>query len=41
MILDQALPQKILVPLKIKDPIIEKLPSYYAKHVHVIENDSD
>lgn len=41
MILDQALPQKILVPLKIKDLIIEKLPSYYAKHVHVIENDSD
>lgn len=41
MILDQALPQKILVPLKIKDLIIEKLPSYYAKHIHVIEYDSD
>lgn len=41
MILDQALPQKILVPSKIKSLILEKLPSYYADNVYVIENDSD
>ena len=41
MILDQTLPQKIMVPSKLKSLILEKLPSYYADNVYVIENDSD
>ena len=40
-ILSQTLPQKILVPSKIKSLILEKLPSYYADNVYVIDNDSD
>lgn len=37
MILDQTLPQRILIPSKIKNLILEKLPSYYADNVYVIE----
>lgn len=40
MILDHVIPDKILVPFKIKDLIIKKLPSYCVKYVYVIENDS-
>ncbi len=40
-ILSQTLPQKILVSSKIKSLILEKLPSYYADNVYVIDNDSD